>query len=102
MKIYDQNPIGTTASQTGRAQEAQNTGRTDSSRASNSSSDSSGDHVEFSGNLSSLSRTLGSFAASRANRVQALAEQYQAGRYTPNTTATSRGLVSELLSAGSE
>jgi len=36
----------------------------------------------------------------RADRVQALAEQYQTGRYAPSASATSRGMVSQLLTSG--
>ena len=101
MKIYDQNPIGPSSSQAGRAQETQQTGRSEATRSSGSGGvETSGDQVQFSGTLSRLSRTLGSYATSRADRVQALAAQYQSGRYVPSATATSRGMVSELLSAG--
>ncbi len=99
MKIYDQNISGTSASQTGRAQEAQNAGRTGASKAAGVTVDPSGDQVAFSGTLSRLSRTLGTFEASRAERVQALAEQFQAGSYRPDPVGTSRGMISEALSA---
>ena len=101
MKIYDKNPIGPSTSQTGRSQEAQQASRTDSSRsASSAGADKSSDHIEFSGTLSRLSRTLGAYGSSRAGRVQELAAQYQAGKYVADPSATSRGMVSELLSAG--
>ena len=99
MKIYDQNPIGPSNTQTGRAQETKQAGHSEGTRASGGSQ-TSGDQVEFSGTLSRLSQTLGSYASSRAGRVQALAEQYQAGRYTPSASATSQGMVSELLNSG--
>jgi hypothetical protein len=47
-----------------------------------------------------LSQTLSSFHQDRANRVQALAAQYQSGNYRPDSAATSRGMVSEALAAG--
>ena len=101
MKIYDQNPIGPSSSQTGRAQETQPAGRSEAARSSNSGGiEASGDHVEFSGTLSRLSKTLGGYASSRAEHVRALAEQYQAGRYVPSASAASRGMVSEMLNSG--
>jgi len=99
MKIYDQNPIGPSNTQTGRTQETQQAGHSEGTRAS-SGAQNSGDQVEFSGTLSRLSRTLGSYASSRADGVQALAEQYQTGRYAPSASATGRGMVSELLTSG--
>ena len=74
MKIYDRNLTGTSASETGQAQEAQNlnrTGRTTS--PTRNGVDGSNDRVEFSGTLGQLSRALTSFETSRAQRVQALA-----------------------------
>ena len=99
MKIYDQNISGASASQTGRAQEAQNAGRAGAGKAAAAEVDPSGDQVAFSGTLSRLSRTLGTFEAGRAERVQALAEQFQAGNYRPDPVGTSRGMISEALSA---
>ena len=99
MKIYDQNISGTSANQTGRAQETHNTGRAGESKAASAKAAAPGDQVEFSGTLSRLSRTIATFETSRAERVQALAAQYQEGTYRPNPAGTSRGLVSEALGA---
>lgn len=99
MKIYDQNISGTAGSQTGRTQEAQNTSRAGGTKSSAGKANSSGDQVEFSGTLSRLSRTIGTFETSRAERVQALSTQYQSGSYRPDTTGTSQGMISEALSA---
>ena len=98
MKIYDQNISGTSASQTGRAQEAQNTGRAGGSKAG-AKTDAAGDQVTFSGTLSRLSRTIGTFESNRAERVQTLAAQFQAGTYRPDSAGTSRGMISEALGA---
>jgi hypothetical protein len=62
--------------------------------------DMSNDRIEFSGTLSRLSRTLATFESARANRVQALAVEFQSGNYKPDSAATSKGLVAEALSAG--
>ena len=98
MRVYDNNLAGTSAAETSRAQEAQKMDRSSQGQASRSGAAGS-DHVELSGALGRLSRTLSSFQQDRASRVQSLAADYQAGRYRPDSTATSRAMVSEALSA---
>ena len=98
MKIQDRNLTGTSAAETSRAQESQQLSRTGTAKSA--AGDGSGDSVEFSGTLSRLSRTLTTFESSRASRVQALASQYQSGNYKPDSAATSKGMVSEAMSAG--
>jgi hypothetical protein len=101
MKIYDTNLTGTSASETGRAQESQKLNRTGTSKPpSPGGVDGSNDRVEFSGTLSRLSRVLTTFESSRASRIQSLAAQYQKGSYAPDSAATSRGIVADALSAG--
>ena len=99
MKIYDRNPIGTSASETGRAQETQKPGSAASGK-STTGIDGSNDRVEFSGTLGQLSRALMTFESSRASRVQALATAFQSGTYRSDSAATSKGLVAEAMSAG--
>jgi len=60
----------------------------------------SGDSVEFSGFAGKLGATLAAQSADRATRVTALARDYQAGRYQPDSLVTSRALVSETLAGG--
>lgn len=103
MKIYDQNLTGTAATETGRTQESQNLSRAGTAKSPMSSvdgADMSNDRIEFSGTLSRLSRTLATFESARADRVQALAVEFQSGNYKPDSAATSKGLVAEALSAG--
>ena len=101
MKIYDRNLTGTSASETGQAQETQSLSRAGKTNSqSRISSDGSNDRVEFSGTLSQLSRALTAFESSRSHRVQTLAANYRSGNYKPDSAATSRGLVAEALSAG--
>ena len=104
MRIYDVNltggvPAGS-AAETGRAQESQKTSRAGTATSPPSGASGSNDRVEFSGTLSLLSSALATFNSSRADRVQSLAGQYQSGNYTPDSAATSRGMVTEMLSAG--
>jgi hypothetical protein len=99
MKIYDQNLTGTSAAETGRAQETQKLNRAGTGKSPRGV-DGSNDSVEFSGTLSRLSRTLTTFETTQASRVQVLAVQYQSGNYRPDSAATSKGLVSEAMSAG--
>jgi anti-sigma28 factor (negative regulator of flagellin synthesis) len=101
MRINDRNLTGTSASETGRAQETRDLSRAGTGK-SNTGVDGSNDRVEFSGTLNRLSRTLTTFESARASRVQALAANYQSGSYKPNAAATSKGLVADAMSAGLE
>jgi anti-sigma28 factor (negative regulator of flagellin synthesis) len=100
MKIYDRDLTGASAAETGRAQELEKLSRSGTSKSATRGQDGPNDHVEFSGTLSRLSRTLETFESMQAGRVRALAAQYQSGNYRPDASATSKGLVSEALSAG--
>jgi anti-sigma28 factor (negative regulator of flagellin synthesis) len=100
MRIYDGNLTGTSAAETAQAQKTQSPSRAGSDTSSGRAGDGSSDSVVFSGTMSRLSRTLATFESTRANRVQALAVEYQSGKYKPDPAATSKGLVSEALSAG--
>ncbi len=46
-----------------------------------------------------LSQAIGTYATQRAERIQALAGEYQAGRFRPNSETTSRAMVAEALAA---
>jgi hypothetical protein len=100
MRIQDRTLTGTSAAETARAQEAQNLSRAGTGKSPTRGTDGSNDSVEFSGTLSRLSRTLTTFNSTQASRVQALAAEYQSGNYRPDSAATSKGLVSEAISAG--
>jgi anti-sigma28 factor (negative regulator of flagellin synthesis) len=95
MRIYDQNPSGAAATQTGGAPEVQRTGREGSSRTHGTAGDR--DRVELSSSLTSLSRTLEAHHSDRAARVQELAAQYQRGEYRSDSAATGRAMVGEAL-----
>ena len=70
---------------------------------SRSGSSSAGDdRVEFSSSLGTLAQAISTDGATRASRVQQLTVNYQAGRYRPDSEATSRGLVTEALAVGHE
>jgi Anti-sigma-28 factor, FlgM len=102
MRINDRNLTGTSASETGRAQETKDLGRVGTGRSNTGGVDGSNDRVEFSGTMSRLSRALTTLESSRTSRVQALAANYQSGSYRPNSAATSKGLVADAMSAGLE
>jgi hypothetical protein len=102
MRVYDTNLTGTSAAETSRAQESQRIDRHVSGQSSSSGDVSGTDRVELSGALGRLSKTLTAFQQSRSSRVEALAAQYQSGKYRPDSLATSRAMVSESVSAGSE
>jgi hypothetical protein len=99
MRIYDQSLTGTTAAGSGRSQETQKADRV-ATGAPPGAGGGSGDRVELSSALGSVSRALSSYNADRAGKVQALTVQYQAGRYQPSSLATSHGMVAEALGAG--
>ena len=58
-----------------------------------------GDRVELSSTLGRLAQAIGTYATNRAERVQALAGEYQAGRFRPNSETTSRAMIAEALTA---
>jgi anti-sigma28 factor (negative regulator of flagellin synthesis) len=100
MRIYDRNLTGTSAAETGQAQKTQNPSRAGTDTSPTRAADGSNDTVVFSGTMSQLSRVLATFESTRANRVQTLAVEYQSGKYQADPVSTSKGLVSEALSAG--
>ncbi len=62
---------------------------------------STGDHVDLSSGLNSLSRALSSFETGRAQKVQALTSQYQSGNYKVDAAAVSHSIVNAAISGGS-
>jgi hypothetical protein len=99
MRIYDRDLTGTAASESGRSQETQRPDREAGLKPPGSGS-GSGDRVELSSGLASVSRALASYRSDRAGTIQQLAMQFQAGTYRPNSQAISQGMVTEALSGG--
>jgi len=99
MKVYDGSLTGT-AAEPARASETQRLDREAGTRTGGSAGSAGGDRVELSSALGSFSRALASFSSDRAGRVQALAAQYQSGRYHADAMATGRGLVDEAMANG--
>jgi anti-sigma28 factor (negative regulator of flagellin synthesis) len=97
MQIHNQSPTGATGAAAARAQVTQRSGQTGASESSRSAP--SGDRVEFSSALGSLARAISTDSVGRANRVQALASQYQSGSYKVDSAATSLAMVTDALSA---
>jgi anti-sigma28 factor (negative regulator of flagellin synthesis) len=100
MKIYDLQLTGASATETGRAQESQRTERAGGTGGRASGTSAYGDRVELSSTLGRLSQAISADETDRASRVQALAAQYQAGKYQPDALGTARGLVAEALATG--
>ena len=98
MRIQDRTTLGPSAAETGRAGETQKTGQNTAGKTPLTGS-ADGDRVELSSALGRLSQAISSYASQRAERIQALAGDYQAGRFRPNSLATSRALVGEALAA---
>jgi anti-sigma28 factor (negative regulator of flagellin synthesis) len=102
MRVYDNNLSSTSAAEAARAQETQKLDRGEGAKTAAGKPDGSGDRVEFSSALGSLSRTMSAYGSSRASQVQALAAQYQSGNYNPDSAATSHAMLSDALAAGSK
>ena len=97
MKLYDRGP--TLASPVHAQQDGRKLGNTNTGESVTRDADASWDHVEFSGDLGRLARSLSTYGNSRASHVQALAAQYQSGSYRPDSVAISQGMVREALVA---
>lgn len=102
MRVNDRNLPGTSAAETGRAQELKQTDRHSTKSTGSGNADGSSDRVEFSGTLGRLSRAMAAFELDRGSRVQTLSAQYQSGNYHANSAATSRGIIAEALGVGSK
>jgi hypothetical protein len=100
MRIYDVNLTGSSAVESGRAQETQRSDRGGSAKPGAAGAGGAGDRVEFSGALGRLSQAIAADGSARASRVQALAGQYESGSYRPDSLATSKGVVAEALASG--
>jgi anti-sigma28 factor (negative regulator of flagellin synthesis) len=97
MRVDDRNLTGTAPAQSGRTQQTGKSNRNQAVRTGTAATGETGDRVELSNTLETLSRAMSAFGSERANRVQALAAQYQSGSYHADSAATARGMVSEAL-----
>ena len=97
MTIHDRNLTGATPAEPGRVQETRKPTRNQGVQEETAVTGKTGDRVELSSTLETLSRAMSAFGSERANRVQALAAQYQSGSYHADSAATARGMVSEAL-----
>jgi len=100
MRIYDRDLTGTTSAETGRSQETQRADR-DTTAASTQSNSATGDRVELSSGLASVSRALTAYGTHRGHKVQQLAAQVQSGTYNPSSMAISQSMVSQALGGAS-
>jgi anti-sigma28 factor (negative regulator of flagellin synthesis) len=100
MRVQDNSNMGPVAPETSRARETPKVDTAGS--APSSTTDSAGDHVEFSSTLGRLSQAISTDSAQRAGRVQTLAVAYQAGQYRVDSQATSQGMIAEAVAASHE
>jgi len=98
MRIDDRHLTGASPATSGRTYGTQKPNHGQSFQTETATGQS-GDRVELSSTLESLSRAISAFGSERANRVELHAVQYQSGNYRPDSEATARGLVSEALLA---
>ncbi len=96
MKVTNHDLAGIGAAGAGGAQETQKSSGS-GAKSGGAAGSGGGDRVDFSSTLGSLSRAMTSLSSDRGAKVQALAAQYQAGTYSTDSGAISRGLVSEAL-----
>jgi anti-sigma28 factor (negative regulator of flagellin synthesis) len=99
MRIYDRDLTGAASTESGRSQETQKTDR-DATTTSSQQGSPSGDRVELSSGLASVSRALAAYGSEHTNKVQQLSTQFQSGSYTPSSLAISQGIVTAALSGG--
>jgi len=100
MRVDDRDLTGAAPAQPGRAQEAEKSNRRQAVQIGSAATGQTGDRVELSSTLETLSRVMSAFGSERANRVPALAVQYQNGSYYADSAATAGSMVSEALLAG--
>ena len=98
MRIQDRTSLGPSSTQSGGVSETQKTGQ-GAPPKSPATSSADGDRVELSSMLGRLSQAINAYSTQRAERVQALTAEYQAGRFRPDSQVTSRALVTEALSS---
>ena len=101
MRIYDRDLTGTAATESGRSPETQKADR-EAGTTSSQSGSGTGDRVELSNGLASVSRALSAYGSDRASKVQQLTTQFQSGTYQPSSMAISQGMVAQALSGGAE
>jgi flagellar biosynthesis anti-sigma factor FlgM len=99
MRIYDRDLSGTAAAESGRSQETQKADR-EATTTSSQAGTPTGDRVELSSGLASVSRALAAYGSDRASQVQQLTAQVQSGTYQPDSLAISRGMVAQALGGG--
>ena len=90
--------MGPSAAQAGRATDTPKTGPDGAGKTLGARS-ADGDRVELSSTLGRLAQAISTYGNHRAERVQALAGDYQAGRFRPNIQATSRAIIAQALAA---
>ena len=96
MRIDDRNLTGNPASQTGKADQAQEVARQAESKPQQARAAAGGDRVELSGLTGGLARALEADASQRQVRVEKLADDYTAGRYQVDSMAVSKAMVAEM------
>jgi anti-sigma28 factor (negative regulator of flagellin synthesis) len=97
MRVDDRNLTGAAPAESGRAQGTEKSSRDQGARTGTAATDKTGDRVELSSTLEAVSRAMSAFGSERANRVPALAAQYQSGSYYADSAATAGSMVSEAL-----
>jgi hypothetical protein len=98
MKVNESTLSQTTASQLGKAREAEGIAPGGPKKSSGLEQESGADQVQLSDLSGRLGQVLSADARNRAERVEKLASEYQAGRYHPKARETSRSMVAYAVS----
>ncbi len=96
MRVDDLNLAGSGAARSGQAGQAEQVERSTGSKPAERGLAGGADRVELSGLTDGLARVLQASCRERAARVERLAVEYAAGRYSVDAKAVSRAIVAEM------
>jgi hypothetical protein len=97
MRVEDRNLNGATGLQPGRTQEPQPADSSGSVAEGQSSGTAGGDRAEISSLAGRISDALALHSAGRTQRIQKLAQDFKAGRYSADYRATSSAVISDAV-----
>ena len=96
MRVNDTSLNSTAASQSTKAQEVQNS-TSQAARKAAAGQSAQTDQVEISSFSTKVMQAASADSPERTAKVEKLAAEYKAGRYQPDSAATSRGIVNDAM-----
>jgi anti-sigma28 factor (negative regulator of flagellin synthesis) len=97
MRVDDRNLNGAAGLQPGRAPETQEADRLGTNAGARIAESSHGDRAEISSLAGRVSEALATHTAARTERIAQLTQQYRAGHYKTNSSATSHAIIRDAL-----